>query len=147
MSREEMLELRCDAYRTMIRSICNYNDDKLKELIGKYLVNGVIIHNDARYLMGVYDIGDTIKTKNKPPLGVIPRDRWDRKRQEELTAAMGRFLEAGKKIPKEWFDEYNEISDRQEKQNKTLCNECALQYKDCGCDCAREFVKKEKTNE
>ena len=60
---------------------------------------------------------------------------------------MGRFLEAGKKIPKEWFDEYNEISDRQEKQNKTLCNECALQYKDCGCDCAREFVKKEKTNE
>ena len=60
---------------------------------------------------------------------------------------MGRFLEAGKKIPKEWLDEYNEISDRQEKQNKTLCDECALQYKDCGCDCAREFIKKEETNE
>lgn len=147
MSREEMLELRCDAYRTMIRSICDYNDDKLKELIGKYLVNGVLAANDARYLMGVCDIEDTIKTENKPPLGVIPRDMWDRKRQEELTAAMRRFLEAGKKIPKEWLGEYNEISDRQEKQNKTLCDECALQYKDCGCDCTREFVKKEETNE
>lgn len=129
MSREEMLELRCDAYRTMIRSICDYNDDKLKELIGKYLVNGVIIDNDARYLMGVCDIEDTIKTKNKPPLGVMPRDRWDRKRQEELTAAMGRFLEAGKKIPKEWLDEYSEISDRQEKQNKTWNQQAITKYR------------------
>lgn len=149
MSREEMLKLRCDAYRTMIRSICDYNDDKLKELIGKYLVNDVLAANDARYLMGICDIEETIKTVNKPPLGVTPRDMWDRKRQEELAAAMERYLEAGEKIPKEWLDEYNEISDRLEKENRpnTLCDECALQYKDCGCDCAREFIKKEETNE
>lgn len=149
MSKEEILELRCDAYRTIIRSICDYNDDKLKELIDKYLVNGVIIDNDARYLMGICDIEETIKTENKPPLGVTPRDRWDRKRQDDLAAAMQRYLKAGKKIPKEWLDEYNEISDRQEKENcpNTLCDECALQDKDCGCDCAREFVKKEETNE
>ena len=83
----------------------------------------------------------------KPPLGVTSRDMWDRKRQEELAAAMERYLEAGEKIPKEWLDEYNEISDRQEKENKTLCDNCTLQDKDCGCDCTREFVKKEKTNE
>lgn len=149
MSKEEILELRCDAYRTIIRSICDYNDDKLKELIDKYLVNGVLIANDARYLMGICDIEETIKTENKPPLGVTPRDRWDRKRQDDLAAAMQRYLEAGKKIPKEWLDEYNEISDRQEKENRpnTLCDECAPQDKDCGCDCAREFVKKEETNE
>lgn len=81
------------------------------------------------------------------PLGVTPRDMWDRKRQEELAAAMERYLEAGEKIPKEWLDEYNEISDRQEKENKTLCDDCTLQDKDCGCDCTREFIKKEKTNE
>lgn len=149
MSKEEILELRCDAYRTIIRSICDYNDDKLKELIDKYLVNGVLIANDDRYLMGICDIEETIKTENKPPLGVTPRDRWDRKRQDDLAAAMQRYLEAGKKIPKEWLDEYNEISDRQEKENRpnTLCDECAPQDKDCGCDCAREFVKKEETNE
>lgn len=83
----------------------------------------------------------------KPPLGVTSRDMWDRKRQGDLADAMARYLEAGKKIPKEWLDEYNEISDRQENRNKTLCDECALQNKDCGCDYAREFVKKEETNE
>lgn len=149
MSKEETLELRCDAYRTVIRSICDYNDDRLKELVGKYLVNNVLAANDARYLMGVCDIEETIKTENKPPLGVMPRNIWDRKRQIDLAAAMGRYLEAGKKIPKEWLDEYNEISDRHEKENrpKTLCDECTLQYKDCGCDCAIKFVKKEETNE
>lgn len=83
----------------------------------------------------------------KPPLGVTPRDMWDRKRQEELAAAMKRYLEAGEQIPKEWLDEYNEISDKQTKQNKTLCDDCALQDLECSCDCTREFVKKEKTNE
>ena len=54
------------------------------------------------------------KTYKKPPLGVVSREIWDRKRQEELAEAMGNYLEAGKKIPKEWLDEYNEISDRWE---------------------------------
>lgn len=48
----------------------------------------------------------------KPPLGVMPREIWDRKRQDQLAEAMTRYLEAGYKIPKEWFDEYNEISER-----------------------------------
>lgn len=86
-------------------------------------------------------------TQEKPPLGVMPRDIWGRKRQEDIASAMERYLEAGKKIPKEWLYEYNEISDRQETEYKTLCDEYALQNKDCGCDCTREFVKKENTNE
>ena len=48
----------------------------------------------------------------------MPRDMWDRKRQEELAEAMARYMEAGKKIPKEWLDEYNEISDRWEEKKK-----------------------------
>ena len=48
----------------------------------------------------------------KPPLGVMPRERWERSRQKDLTDAMFRYLEAGMKIPAEWIEEYNEISDR-----------------------------------
>ena len=55
--------------------------------------------------------GNILAAKPKPPLGVMPRDIWDRKRQEELAEAMARYLEAGKRTPKEWLEEYNEISD------------------------------------
>lgn len=48
----------------------------------------------------------------KPPLGVMPRKIWDRKRQDQLAEAITRYSEAGYKIPKEWLDEYNEISER-----------------------------------
>lgn len=56
------------------------------------------------------------KIYKKPPLGVISRDIWDRKRQEELAAAMKRYLEAGEKLPSEWISEYNEISERLEEK-------------------------------
>ena len=56
--------------------------------------------------------------KPKPPLGVVPRNIWDRKRQEELAEAMARYLDAGKRIPKEWLEEYDEISDRWEEDEK-----------------------------
>ena len=59
-----------------------------------------------------------LAAKPKPPLGVMPRDIWDRKRQEELAEAMARYLEAGMKIPTEWIEEYNEISDRWEEDEK-----------------------------
>lgn len=75
----------------------------------------------------------------KPPLGVASKDIWDRKRREDLAAAMDRYLEAGKKIPKEWLEEYNENVDS---KYKTLCDDCALQDLECGCDCTREFISK-----
>lgn len=50
----------------------------------------------------------------KPPLGVMPREMWYRQRQKDLADAMVRYLEAGTKIPAEWIEEYNEISDRLE---------------------------------
>lgn len=34
----------------------------------------------------------------------------------ELSLNDARYLEAGRKIPKEWLDEYNEISDRWEEK-------------------------------
>lgn len=41
----------------------------------------------------------------------------------------GKILEAGKKIPKEWLDEYNEIGDRQEKQNKAGKQQAVTKYR------------------
>ena len=52
----------------------------------------------------------------KPPLGVMPREIWNRKRQKDLTDAMARYLEAGMKIPSEWIEEYNEISEKEVKE-------------------------------
>ena len=58
----------------------------------------------------------------KPPIGVMPRDMWDRKRQKDLADAMARYLEAGMKIPAEWIEEYNEISDRLEEVKNDICD-------------------------
>ena len=52
----------------------------------------------------------------EPPLGVMPREIWDRQRQKDLADAMARYLEAGMRIPSEWIEEYNEISDREEEK-------------------------------
>ena len=64
------------------------------------------------YEKPVHAYGNMLAAKPKPPLGVMPRDIWDQKRKEELAEAMARYLEAGMKIPTEWIEEYNEISDR-----------------------------------
>ena len=45
----------------------------------------------------------------KPPIGVMPRYFWHKKRRDELSEAIQRYMEANKSIPKEWIDEYNEL--------------------------------------
>lgn len=116
--KEDILEQRCSNYRTVIRSMCNYNDHKLTDLVGEYLEKHILTANDARYIMGLCNIEDSVGNVKKPPLGVMPRDAWDRKRQEELSEAMCRYIAVDKKIPKEWLEEYIEISNRQEKENE-----------------------------
>lgn len=77
-----------------------------------YTSNGKPVHIDENI------DGNILVAKPKPPLGVMPRDIWDWKRQEELAEAMARYLEAGMKIPTEWIEEYNEICDRWEEDEK-----------------------------
>ena len=47
------------------------------------------------------EIGRRIQVK-KPPLGLTPKKEWDRRRCLEITLAIQRYSEAGKKIPNEW---------------------------------------------
>ena len=45
----------------------------------------------------------------KPPLGVMPKYIWDKKRLSDLASAIQRYIDAEKAIPKEWVGEYNEL--------------------------------------
>jgi DNA-directed RNA polymerase subunit RPC12/RpoP len=48
----------------------------------------------------------------KPPLGLRPRYIADAQRLQEISLAMLRYIGAAYIIPKEWLEEYKEISER-----------------------------------
>lgn len=43
------------------------------------------------------------------PQGIIPRREHDQRRANEIHQAVNRYMDAGLPVPKEWFDEYNEL--------------------------------------
>lgn len=45
-----------------------------------------------------------------PPIGLIPKFIRDRERGQEILAAMGRYIESGKPIPRSWLDELNSLA-------------------------------------
>lgn len=111
MNREQLLEERCARFKDIIQflSFCVDPCTSLEKKVLDMYHGGRLTFNDCRYLSDLPEL--ETKRVTKPPLDVMPRDIWDRKRQEELAAAMQRYLEAGKAIPREWIDEYNELSD------------------------------------
>lgn len=52
--------------------------------------------------------------RKKPVLGVMPRRIWDESRRNDLIGAIQRYLDAGKPIPPEWVEEYNELARRED---------------------------------
>ena len=64
--------------------------------------------NQLTNFMGINFL-DSEPECEKPPLGVMPKYIWDKKRLSDLASAMQRYLDAEKLIPKEWIDEYNEL--------------------------------------
>lgn len=100
MTREQILEERCTRFRDIIRDILG---KRLEVEATVWNITGLITTNDYLYLMGMEEIPE------KPPLGIMPRYVWDKKRRVELSEAMQRYMEANKSIPKEWIDEYNEL--------------------------------------
>ena len=105
ISREKILEKRCERYREIIRTYV-----RVEEFIDELYKVGKLSLNDAKYLMDLEEINtsDELAAK-KPPLGVMPRYLWERKRRYEVGKAISRYVEADKKIPIEWLDEYNEL--------------------------------------
>ena len=58
-------------------------------------------------------IGSVVGSAVKPPLGVCPKDIWERNnrvdRLNEVRGAIARYYDAGLKIKTEWVEEYNEL--------------------------------------
>lgn len=104
-----ILEERCDRFRNIIRRYCTSIDFELS--VGNLTIN------DTRYLRFLEPINKLYGNKfldsepkcEKPPLGVMPKYIWDKKRLSDLTSAIQRYIGAEKAIPKEWVDEYNEL--------------------------------------
>jgi hypothetical protein len=47
--------------------------------------------------------------EERTPVGLRPKWVWEAKRIGEIAEAIGRYIEAGKDIPLDWIDEYNEL--------------------------------------
>ena len=110
----EILMEHCDKFRKVINDYMRIRGEDIHALITRYNYNNLLSLNDVRFLTfreTPIESENSI-TYEKLPFVVMSRDAWDRKRQKELSEAMKICLESGKKIPKEWLDEYNEISDR-----------------------------------
>lgn len=52
---------------------------------------------------------DILKNKDKPPIGITPKEIWLLKRKISLYEAIERYLHAGINIPVKWVEEYNSI--------------------------------------
>jgi hypothetical protein len=46
----------------------------------------------------------------RPPLGIMPRDIWERKRMNDLLEAMLRYVEHGLPFPDKWLEEFSELA-------------------------------------
>ena len=46
---------------------------------------------------------------SRPPIGIEPEFIWKTKRLHELVLASGRFIEAQRDVPFEWFLEMNKL--------------------------------------
>lgn len=62
---------------------------------------------------GKLPLQDVIGSAVKPPLGLCPKDIWERNnrvdRLNEVRGAITRYYDAGLKIEIEWIEEYNEL--------------------------------------
>lgn len=112
MTREQILEERCERFKKIILNEWFNRNLSVPEYLSYLIKGGFISFNDARYLLDLRELEDVDSHETeKPPLGIMPRDIWNHKRWTELGEAMQRYLEAGKPVPKEWMNEYIELSE------------------------------------
>lgn len=120
ITREKILEERCKKYRTVIEDLCRRNGLTVFTEVRDYYIDGILSINDARYLCRACDIEDSIDfdKAEKPPVGVLPREKWDKKRQDELMNGIYNYIAVDKLPPLEWLEELIEILGRMEKTNE-----------------------------
>ena len=47
--------------------------------------------------------------EKKPPLGLMPKTFWEERRILYIIEAIDRYISAGKSIPRDWVDEFNDL--------------------------------------
>lgn len=79
---------------------------------------------EANYTDGaLFFIGKPVHPKNpnaviteqpsvRPPLGLKPEKIWKAQRAHEIHDAIGRYLQADKRVPSEWYDELKKLTDQ-----------------------------------
>lgn len=94
-------------------------------------------------LMKIFkDFGDLLKEKNEIITNIMNENEKLRIEKSRLNLE----LQALTEIHNECMRQHDDLK-RLENESKTLCDDCELQHKECHCDCAREFIPKDKTKE
>lgn len=55
---------------------------------------------------------------DKPPLGLKPKYIHDAERAQEIKCAIARYMEHKKRVPPEWVDEFNELTNPDHKADE-----------------------------
>ena len=58
--------------------------------------------------------------KERPPIGLYPRFLHDEKRLDDVTQAIQRYMNAHETVPAEWWDECNELVEREQKRKERI---------------------------
>lgn len=113
-NRERILEERCKNYRTVFEDLCSRNGLTVFTEVRNYYINGNLSINDARYLCRACDIEDSIvfDKAEKSPVVALPREKWDKKRQDELMNAIYSYIAVNKLPPSKLLEELIEILGR-----------------------------------
>ena len=94
---------RCEIYRKLIVKLLDKSGVKFNDFMHDCIMMGWLNYGQVHLLV-------TDKPDKKPPLGVMPRERWNEKRKDDLFTAMCNYHVAGKEVPVEWMKEYIELS-------------------------------------
>lgn len=90
-------------------------------------------------LMKIFkDFGDLLKEKNEIITNIMNENEKLRIEKSRLSSELQALTEMYNECKKENDDL------KGKKKSKTMCDECELQHKECHCDCAREFIPKDK---
>ena len=91
-------------------------------------------------LMKIFkDFGDLLKEKNEIITNIMNENEKLRIEKSRLSSELQALTEMYNECKKE-----NDDLKRKKEKSKTMCDECELQHKECHCDCAREFIPKDK---
>ena len=67
----------------------------------------------------------------------------ENERLQKEKSRLNKELQALTEMYNECMRQHDDLK-RLENESKTMCDECELQHKECRCDCAREFIPKDK---